>query len=280
MTNHDSERSEPSTLFEPEIEIQVRHALIALRHFQIIQGEVPRAQLWSPTTLSKLHTACLGPVFPWAGERRTHELTSPGGKPYAPLEDDHIETLVDQAIEIGRSADWQLLSHEELATRCAQIYALIHYAQPFEKNTGQIIRLLLSMAARYSPFHLRFARIPVVDWDNALEATLPTPPSTTPDHTPLIPVFEQVAIPANSAQPHGYREQQPITYTALDVVAPWRELYDGTSLGFKIQVNEVFANNWLDGWPPNRADVANLIDHHKGRIDTRDYLEDATIKIT
>ncbi|MBN1458445.1 MAG: hypothetical protein JXA57_02845 [Armatimonadetes bacterium] len=36
-------------------------------------------------------------------------------------------------------------------------------------------------------------------------------------------------------------------------------------------ITEVFANNWLEGWKPNREDVADLIAHDRGEIDDDEY---------
>ncbi len=269
----------PQPLFEPEIEVQVRHALIALRYFQIMRDQMLGQQDWNTDVFQSIHTFILAPVFQWGGERRTTTLLSPSGIPYADPEDDTIEQALQTAIDITATTSWKHLNHADFTARAAEVYAHIHYAQPFTLHTGQVARIFLRKVAVLSNFNLLFARIERETWHDALEATLPTTPGDPVDPTPFIPVMQQIAVPVSSTNPSGYTPRKPDHYAAFDVVAPWLSLYEGTSLDFKFTINEVFANNWLDGWNPNRADVANLIDHHKGRLDTRNYLEEATIKI-
>lgn len=274
-----SEHMPPTSRFSPSVEAQVRHAMVALRYFQILQGETPSRVQFDLNTLQGLHAACFKPVFPWAGQLREVELENPDGTTFATLVGERMLTVLDGAFELMRTTKWAGLSHQDVAATLADIYARIHYAHPFLHGTGQVTRILLRTLAQRSPFQLRYGRIPVADWMVALSASMPASPEGAPDPAPFVPLFLRAAIPTNPGMPHGYTSDLPITHAELNVVAPWLDLYQGMSPTFQTTVNEVFANNWLSGWVPNRADVANLILVHRKKMDVKTYLEEATIEL-
>lgn len=277
--SHESKHVQSSTRFTPAVDIQVRHAMVALRYFQILQGEAPSRVQWDLNTLKGLHTACFKPVFAWAGHLRTEPLENPEGTPFATLAGERMHTVLDGAFALIRATQWPTLNHQDMAATLADIYARIHYAHPFIHGTGQVTRILLRTLIQRSPFQLRYGRIPVVEWMNALSACLPESPEGAPDPAPLVPLFARAAIPTNPGMPHGFTSDLPLSHAELNVVAPWPDLYQGMSPTFQTTINEVFANNWLSGWQPNRADVANLILVHRKKMDVKTYLEEATIEL-
>ena len=268
-----------SPRFSPEVDTQVRHAMVALRYFQILQGETPSRVQYDLNTLQGLHAACFRPVFPWAGQLRDQALENSDGTPFAPLVGDRMLIIADGAFDLIRATNWSTLNHQRVAETLAEIYARIHVAHPFIHGTGQVTRILLRTLAQRSPFQLRYGRIPVADWMAALRESMPASPEGAPNPAPFVPLFLRAAIPTNPGMPHGYESDLPITHAELNVVAPWHDLYQGMSPTFQNTINEVFANNWLSGWVPNRADVANLILVHRKKMDVKTYLEEATITL-
>ena len=57
----------------------------------------------------------------------------------------------------------------------------------------------------------------------------------------------------------------------FDVEARWPELFDGLSALHRVAVVQTLACGWHEGWVPNRADVADLIDVTRGTIDEDEY---------
>lgn len=57
----------------------------------------------------------------------------------------------------------------------------------------------------------------------------------------------------------------------LDLVKLYPDLFVGMD-GETIEgITAAFANNWLEGWKPNRADVADAVAWEKGEIDDAEY---------
>lgn len=59
----------------------------------------------------------------------------------------------------------------------------------------------------------------------------------------------------------------------LDVVALWPELFEGFDERERNAIRQAFAANWHEGWEPNRADVADLTEHARGRLTDEEYLQ-------
>lgn len=59
----------------------------------------------------------------------------------------------------------------------------------------------------------------------------------------------------------------------LDVVALWPELFEGFDERERNAIRQAFAANWHEGWEPNRADVADLTEHARGRLTDEEYMQ-------
>ena len=59
----------------------------------------------------------------------------------------------------------------------------------------------------------------------------------------------------------------------LDVVALWPDLFEGFDETERNAVRQAFAANWHEGWKPNRADVADLTEHARGRLTDEEYMQ-------
>jgi len=64
----------------------------------------------------------------------------------------------------------------------------------------------------------------------------------------------------------------------LDVDVRWPELFTGLTAAQCDQVIEACADVWLEGWEPNRDDVADLADLVAGRITAPEYDARATFR--
>ena len=58
----------------------------------------------------------------------------------------------------------------------------------------------------------------------------------------------------------------------LDVERRWPELFVGLESGQRNAVVQSLAASWHEGWEPNQADVANLVDFVTGVIDRAEFL--------
>ncbi|HZX04103.1 hypothetical protein [Kribbella sp.] len=52
----------------------------------------------------------------------------------------------------------------------------------------------------------------------------------------------------------------------------WPELFESLDDDQKQRVSDALANNQLEGWEPQRDDVADLAAREAGRIDTAEYI--------
>lgn len=57
----------------------------------------------------------------------------------------------------------------------------------------------------------------------------------------------------------------------LDLVKLYPDLFEGLDEETIEGIERAFANNWLEGWRPNRADVSDAIAWEKGEIDDEEY---------
>lgn len=57
-----------------------------------------------------------------------------------------------------------------------------------------------------------------------------------------------------------------------DIEGRWPELFTGLDEKRRAAVLDAFAANSIDGWVPNREDVANLTDYARGAIDGDEYV--------
>ena len=48
----------------------------------------------------------------------------------------------------------------------------------------------------------------------------------------------------------------------------------------KQRVSDALSNNRLEGWEPQRDDVADLVDRELGKIDTAEYIRRTMAKVT
>lgn len=60
----------------------------------------------------------------------------------------------------------------------------------------------------------------------------------------------------------------------------WPELFESLDDDQKQRVSDALANNQLEGWEPQRDDVADLADREAGRIDTAEYIRRTMSKVT
>ncbi|MET9312933.1 MULTISPECIES: hypothetical protein [unclassified Kribbella] len=60
----------------------------------------------------------------------------------------------------------------------------------------------------------------------------------------------------------------------------WPELFEALDDDQKQRVSDALSNNRLEGWEPQRDDVADLVDREAGRIDTAEYIRRTMAKVT
>ncbi|MFF0266388.1 hypothetical protein [Kribbella sp. NPDC004536] len=60
----------------------------------------------------------------------------------------------------------------------------------------------------------------------------------------------------------------------------WPELFESLDDDQKQRVSDALSNNRLEGWEPERDDVADLADREAGRIDTAEYIRRTMSKVT
>lgn len=60
----------------------------------------------------------------------------------------------------------------------------------------------------------------------------------------------------------------------------WPDLFEPLDDEQKQRVSDALANNRLEGWEPQRDDVADLVDREAGRIDTAEYIRRTMAKVT
>ena len=60
----------------------------------------------------------------------------------------------------------------------------------------------------------------------------------------------------------------------------WPELFEPLDDDQKQRVSDALSNNRLEGWEPERDDVADLVDREAGRIDTAEYIRRKMAKVT
>lgn len=60
----------------------------------------------------------------------------------------------------------------------------------------------------------------------------------------------------------------------------WPELFEPLDDDQKQRVSDALSNNRLEGWEPERDDVADLVDREAGRIDTAEYIRRTMAKVT
>lgn len=60
----------------------------------------------------------------------------------------------------------------------------------------------------------------------------------------------------------------------------WPELFESLDDDQKQRVSDALSNNRLEGWEPERDDVADLVDREAGRIDTAEYIRRTMAKVT
>ena len=60
----------------------------------------------------------------------------------------------------------------------------------------------------------------------------------------------------------------------------WPELFEPLDDDQKQRVSDALSNNRLEGWEPERDDVADLVDREAGRIDTAEYIRRTMSKVT
>jgi len=57
----------------------------------------------------------------------------------------------------------------------------------------------------------------------------------------------------------------------LDLEQWWPDLFEGLDAQERYSIVQACASNWHEGWVPNREDVSDLIDCHKGTISFDEY---------
>ena len=60
----------------------------------------------------------------------------------------------------------------------------------------------------------------------------------------------------------------------------WPEVFEPLDDEQKQRVSDALANNRLEGWEPDRDDVADLADRELGRIDTAEYIRRTMARVT
>ncbi|MCD2444362.1 hypothetical protein LQ757_18940 [Agromyces sp. SYSU K20354] len=57
----------------------------------------------------------------------------------------------------------------------------------------------------------------------------------------------------------------------FDIETRWPEVFEPLSTEQRTIVVQTLANQWLEGWEPNRADVADLADFVRGALTEAEY---------
>lgn len=60
----------------------------------------------------------------------------------------------------------------------------------------------------------------------------------------------------------------------------WPELFESLTDEQKQRVSDALSNNRLEGWEPQRDDVADLVAREAGRIDTAEYIRRTMARVT
>ncbi|GAA2839260.1 antitoxin VbhA family protein [Kribbella solani] len=71
-----------------------------------------------------------------------------------------------------------------------------------------------------------------------------------------------------------------MAYQPCRYVQRWPELFEPLDDAQKQRVSDALANNRLEGWEPQRDDVADLVDCELGRIDVAEYVRRTMTKVT
>ncbi|SPT55031.1 Uncharacterised protein [Actinomyces bovis] len=60
--------------------------------------------------------------------------------------------------------------------------------------------------------------------------------------------------------------------TGMQLEERWPDLFEGLDEGQRDRIIEACADNWHEGWEPNREDLAFLVMRVRGQITTQEYL--------
>jgi len=71
-----------------------------------------------------------------------------------------------------------------------------------------------------------------------------------------------------------------VAYEPCRYAQRWPELFEALDDDQKQRVSDALSNNRLEGWEPQRDDVADLVDREAGRIDTAEYIRRTMAKVT
>ena len=70
-----------------------------------------------------------------------------------------------------------------------------------------------------------------------------------------------------------------MAYEPCQYAQRWPELFESLDDAQKQRVSDALASNRLQGWEPQRDDVADLADREAGRIDTAEYIRRTMSKV-
>jgi Antitoxin VbhA len=70
-----------------------------------------------------------------------------------------------------------------------------------------------------------------------------------------------------------------MSYEPCRYARRWPELFEPLDDAQKQIISDVLANGRLEGWEPERDDVADLVDRELGRIDSAEYARRTAAKI-
>lgn len=88
------------------------------------------------------------------------------------------------------------------ATCCIRSNSSQFQAHPFREGNGRTTKVFMEHIAERSPYTLEFERVPEEVWNLASAATRPPMGEYTPNHRPMVPVFEHAAVPRSNVLMH------------------------------------------------------------------------------
>ena len=157
-----------------------------------------RAPASAPTTVSGVHAALLGDVYPWAGRPRIVDLTKQGsvfaGAGRVPALLAPLERPAELVAEALSSPSGAASRRTTVAHTLAAWYARFNHVHPYREGNGRAAAVAATLAARAHGVDLDFARTSREMWVQAAVSSLPTPPRRSVDDTAHRYEFLRVAM--------------------------------------------------------------------------------------
>ena len=174
--------------FARRTELELRPELVA----RTFDGEHMKA----------LHGHIFQDVFEWSGSYRTVNMAKGGTAPFADAHNGAIDAYLTDVRSMVERTDWAQLDHGAFAERSAEIFSHVNQAHPFREGNGRTTKVFMEHIAERSPYTLEFERVPEEVWNLASAAPRPPMGEYTPNHRPMVPVFEHAAVPRSNVLMH------------------------------------------------------------------------------